>query len=74
MEVTVKLFASLNIGRFKEQQREYPAGTTLAQVVRDVGVAEKDLGGVLLNGMNTSLDREISPGDALALVPIAMGG
>ena len=74
MEVTVKLFASLNIGRFKEQHREYPARTTLAQVVRDVGVDEKDLGGVLLNGQNSPLDRKISPGDAIALVPIAMGG
>ncbi len=74
MNITVKLFASLRIGRFKQEQRDYPDGATCGQVVADIGVREEELGIVLVNGRHTPLEKALNDGDSLSLFPLLGGG
>ena len=74
MKITVKLFASFRVGRFKEELRDYPAGTACGAVVAGVGIAEGELGIVLVNGRHAPVGRILQEGDALSLFPLVGGG
>lgn len=74
MKITVKLFASFQKERFVIEQREYPATTTVAQVVTGLAIPEHELGIVMVNSRHVKLDRELSDGDTLALFPLLGGG
>jgi molybdopterin converting factor small subunit len=74
MNVTVKLFATFRIGRFKIDQRDYPPGTTCRAIIADVGLTEQELGIVLINGRHATLDARLDEGDTLSLFPLVGGG
>lgn len=74
MKVTIKLFATFRVGRFKVEERELPEGTTCGKVVADVGLTEDELGIVLVNGRHASVERVLQDGDALSLFPLVGGG
>jgi molybdopterin converting factor small subunit len=74
MKITVKLFATFRIGRFSLEEREYPPGTTVAVVVAQVKLSEKELGIMLVNSRHVGLDYELHEGDTLALFPLLGGG
>ena len=74
MKITVKLFASFRIGRFKQEQKDYPDGTTCGQIVADIGVRGEELGMVLVNGRHTPLGKALHDGDSLSLFPLLGGG
>ena len=74
MQVTVKLFAFFRTGRAPIEVCDYPAGTTVADVVAQKGIPEADLGIMLLNHRHVKLDRELADGDVLALFPLLGGG
>jgi len=74
MKVTVKLFASFRDGRFKVEERNYPAGTVCRAVVAEVGLKEEELGVVMVNGRHADLAQELREGDSLALFPLVGGG
>lgn len=74
MKVTVKLFASFRTNRFSIEEREYPEGTTVAQIVTELGLSEQELGIMLVNSRHVKLDRVLADGDTLALFPLLGGG
>ena len=74
MKITVKLFASFRIGRFKTEERESAAGTSVGRIVAELGLQEGELGIVLVNGRHAPLDRALQEGDQLALFPLVGGG
>jgi molybdopterin converting factor small subunit len=74
MKITVKLFATLRIGRFKQDQRDYPVGATCQQVAADLGVGREETGMVLVNGRHASLKQVLNDGDSLSLFPLLGGG
>lgn len=74
IQVTVKLFASLRIGRFDRENREYPQTTTVGDVVRDLQIPEAEVGILLLNFVHVDLQRQLADGDALAIFPLVGGG
>lgn len=74
IQVTVKLFASLRIGRFDREIREYPQTTTVGDVVRDLQIPEAEVGILLLNFVHVDLQRQLADGDALAIFPLVGGG
>lgn len=74
MQITVKLFATLRAGRFKEARRDYPDGTVCRQVAEDIGIPPETLGIVLVNGRHASLAQPLSEGDSLSLFPLLGGG
>ena len=74
MQITVRLFASLCSGRFKERVLYYPPGTDVGRIVEDLGIPEHHLGTILINGVHREIDSELSPGDTLWILPVLAGG
>jgi len=74
MKITVKLFATFRIGRFDIEEREYPAGTTVVQVVDSLELPHEKLGILMVNHVHVELDRVLAEGEALAIFPLVGGG
>lgn len=74
MKVVIKLFATLRQGRFKEEEQEYPDGTTVIDIVDKLTIHHKELGIVFLNGKHTELDKVLAEHDVLAIFPPVGGG
>lgn len=74
MHVRIKLYGVFRIDRFKEEVRDYPAGTPVRAVVEELRLPEQLLGIVLINGVHAGLDDALQDGDALSLLPILGGG
>jgi molybdopterin converting factor small subunit len=74
MNVTVKLFATFRVGRFKVEQRDCPSGTRCREVIAEVGLSEQEIGIVLVNGRHAALDARLEEGDTLSLFPLVGGG
>lgn len=79
MKVSIHLFASFRVGRFDQQQREYCDGTTLQEVIDDIGVdigieSKNEIGMVLVNGRHAALNQVMKEGDRLSLFPLVGGG
>ncbi len=74
MNITVNLYATFRVDRFKGQQRDYPDGITCRQVVADVGIKEEEIGMALVNGRHTSFTQVLSNGDILSFFPLLGGG
>lgn len=51
MKLSIYLYAIFRNGRFMEEQREFMDDITLDRVVFELGIAEKDIGMVLVNGL-----------------------
>ena len=74
MQIMIKLFATFRIGRFSTETRQYPAGTTVAQVVGELRIPEQELGILLVNSRHVPLDRQLADGDTLSIFPLLGGG
>ena len=74
MQVTVKVFASFRTGRTPIELCDFPAGTTVEQVVAQLGIPVADLGIMLVNHRHVKLARELADGDILAIFPLLGGG
>ena len=74
MNLTIQLFATFRDGRFKEARMDFRDNITLGQVVAELGISEKEIGMVLVNGKHASMEQELSDGHVLALFPLLGGG
>ena len=74
MNITVKLFATFQKGRFVIEQREYPPGTLVGSIIAELQIPEESLGIVMINHRHVKLDRELADGDTLAIFPLVGGG
>lgn len=74
MKIEIKLVASLSVGRFKAETREFPAATCAGQVVDFLGFADGDVGIILVNGKHGSAEDVLNDGDVISLLPLMDGG
>ncbi len=74
MRVLVKLFAMLRAERFDEKEMEFPAGTTAGDVVRFLGIPEREVTLIFVNGRHSESGTVLGEGDMLALFPPIGGG
>ncbi|QGU94715.1 MoaD/ThiS family protein [Clostridium bovifaecis] len=74
MKIEVRLFAYFRNGRWKRQSMEFKDRSTLADIIKEIGIKEEELSIGLINGRDGSLDREVKDGDVLALFPPVGGG
>jgi molybdopterin synthase sulfur carrier subunit len=74
MQVTVKLFATFQRGRFVAARRDYPAGTTFAAIADDLGIARQEIGVLLVGGRHADLERSASEDDVVSMFPLLGGG
>jgi molybdopterin synthase sulfur carrier subunit len=74
MQINVKLFATFRVGRFAAEAREYPPGTPIAAVIRDLRIPEAQIGMIMLNNRHAEPDQQLNEGDNLSLFPLVGGG
>lgn len=74
MTITISLHGVFRIDRFKEEVRDYPAGTRAGDVVEDLGIPAMLLGIVIINDRHGGLDDVLKDGDILKLLPLLDGG
>jgi sulfur-carrier protein len=74
MQLTVKLFATFQTGRFDVAQQEHPAGTTVGDIVDALGIARDEIGLLMVSGRHAELDQQPAPGDTVAIFPPVGGG
>lgn len=74
MDVTVKLFATFRNGRFTVETREYPVGTTVADVLAALEIPEDEIGATLVRSRHVEEDYILADGDTLSIFPLVGGG
>jgi sulfur carrier protein ThiS len=74
VRVTVKLNATLRDGRFETQARDLPDGSSLADLIADLGIAPDQAALRFVNGRHAELTDELHDGDTVALFPPIGGG
>jgi molybdopterin converting factor small subunit len=74
IKIEIKLFGVFRSGRFEQAVRDYPAGTTVDAVVKDLGLPERLLGIVVINDRHATVEHLLRDGDCLTLLPLLDGG
>jgi sulfur carrier protein len=74
MQITVKLFATLRQGRFDVRTTEFSSGTKVGDVVKMLGLSEKEVTLIFVSGVHGTFATELHDGDVLALFPPVGGG
>ena len=74
MNVTVILVGTFRKGRFQEEVREYQPGTSVRDVIAELGLSSPLFGAALVNGLHAGVDDLLHEGDTLSLLPFVDGG
>ncbi len=74
IRVVVKLFATLREGRFSVSTLELHPGTTVADVVRHLGIPEEEAALIFVNSRHLAPSAELVDGDSLSIFPPIGGG
>ncbi|MHB8108517.1 MAG: MoaD/ThiS family protein [Syntrophorhabdaceae bacterium] len=74
IKATVKLFATLQIGRFAIKEDQFEAGVTVEAIMERYGLSKNQVLLILINGRHAGYETVISEGDTVALFPPIGGG
>jgi molybdopterin converting factor small subunit len=74
MKVTVKLFATLRLGREKEAIHDIEEGTRPKDIIEGLNIPLKDVTIIMVNGRRVNAETELKDSDVLALFPPVGGG
>lgn len=74
MKITVKLYAVLQLGRFREKELDYPAGTKVGDVINDLDLPAEHVDILLVNGSHVDKEYLLQEGNILSLLPMVEGG
>ena len=74
MHVTIKLFATLQQGRFHEKTIEITKGASVDDIRKMLKISKKEKLVILLNGRHAELHTKVKDGDILAIFPQIGGG
>ncbi|MHB1654266.1 MAG: MoaD/ThiS family protein [Desulfitobacteriaceae bacterium] len=74
MHITIKLFASLRVGRFKTEKWEMPEGSTVADILTRLGLKVREVSILRINGRDAEDEQVLRDEDSVALFPPLGGG
>jgi sulfur carrier protein ThiS len=74
ININVKLFATFRVGRFVAKPCEYPVGTRIIDIIRELEIPEPEIGIIMLNSVHAEIDKQLSDGDKLGIFPLVGGG
>jgi len=74
VKITVKLYAVLQVGRFKENDLDCPVGSKVVDVVNDLELPSEHVDILLVNGRHVDGEHLLRDGDILSLLPMVEGG
>ncbi len=74
MRIKIKLFASLRQGRFDIADRDFPDGSAIRDVLKEISVPEKEAHIIFINGRHADPGSVLKEGDTLSVFPLIGGG
>lgn len=74
MEVEVSLFATFKIGRFARKRVVLPEKATASDLVELLKINPDDVGVLVVNQRDAPLNRTLTDGDKVTLLPVIGGG
>ncbi len=74
MVVEVRLFATFREGRFKKSEVEVTEGGSVRDLLKHLQIEEKEVGILLVNGRNSSVESQLGADDVVSLFPLIGGG
>ena len=74
VKISIKLYAVLRIGRFKEKVLDYPVGTVVGDVVEDLELPSEHVDILLVNGVHVDAGHLLAENDILSILPMVEGG
>ena len=74
MLIRVKLVGAFQVGRFKEEERDVPEGSSVQDVIELLELPLQILGFALINGVHAGFDKQLTEGDKLTILPLLEGG
>lgn len=74
MNIEIELFATLQQGRFRRKQLEFPPDSTVADICRHLAIGPEEAAFLTVNGTAATRQRRLEAGDVLALFPALGGG
>lgn len=74
MKITVKLFATLQLGRFEQEEMSLEQDTQVSSVLERLGISRQDAAIIFINGIHAEVNSVLKEGDTLAIFPPIGGG
>ncbi len=74
MIINVKLVGLFQIDRFKQMDRNFPAGITAQGIIDALLLPQVHIGTILIHGVHADKDTELFDGDKLVILPLLGGG
>lgn len=74
MEIEVRLFANLQIGRFKKSKVNIASGATVSDLFAMMNISPADVGILVVNKAPKTFDYRLRENDALDIIPNIGGG
>ena len=74
MKAKIKLFATLQKGRFNISELELHDGTSISELIKILKIDEKDAAIIFINGIHGDMNSVIKEGDDVAIFPPIGGG
>jgi sulfur carrier protein ThiS len=74
VKITVKLYAVLQIGRFRERELDCPAASKVVDIVNHLDLPSEHVDIMLVNGRHVDGEFLLQDGDILSLLPMVEGG
>ena len=74
INVTIKLFATLQLGRFEIRDEQFEEGVTVNDIMQENGLHKDQVLLILVNGRHAEYGTVLSDKDTVALFPPIGGG
>lgn len=74
MKIRVKLFAQFRKNRFKEKEMEVSKDTSVFDILKILGIDEKEAGIIFVNGRHFENKPRLEEGDNVSVFPVVGGG
>ncbi len=74
MKISVKLFATLRLGRFDQKTMECGEGVTIHDLVKMLQIPDKEAAIIFVNSRHAEFPTVLKEGDTLAIFPPVGGG
>lgn len=74
MRIVVKLFAGFRKGRFVKKEMAITRGTSILDIMEELGIEEEDAGIIFINGRHSDPSYELCEDDNLSIFPVVGGG
>jgi len=74
VEIEISLFSAFRLGRFDRRRMKVPEASTVSDMLTILEIPVTDVGVLVINGRDGTLDQNLLAGDRVTLIPAIGGG